>query len=363
MKLEGRIVTAGGLVSGSLEIDGDRIVSTREEAAPNRTLLLPGFVDLHVHGGGGADVMDGPEGVAAVAAFHLRYGTTSLCPTTVTLPLAELTAAVKSVSAMPDDSSRARSLGVHLEGPFLASSKLGAQPPHELAPDLAALEGLLDTGAVAIVTLAPELPGALDLVRALAARGVRVSLGHSACDYATARAAFDAGATGVTHLFNAMSGLHHRAPGLAAAALDDERPTLELILDGHHVHLALFRLAWRLAPERLLLVSDAIRAAGLPDGESELGGQTVRVASGRVSLPDGTLAGSVLTLDRALAHAIDAGLEPWQASALLSRQPAAALGRKDIGHLEPGAFADVLEVDADDLSLRRVFRSGAEVPR
>lgn len=348
-------------MAGAVRVADGRVAAIEEGPGDPRRVILPGFVDLHVHGGGGADVMDGPDAVQAVAAFHLRHGTTSLCPTTVTRPLDELERTVRDVDALPDDPGGARLLGVHLEGPFISDKKLGAQPPHCLAPDPAALLRLLVAGKVATVTLAPELPGALELVRLCRDRGVRASLGHSAASCEEGAAAFAAGAAGVTHLFNAMRGLDHRAPGLAAAALEAEGAHLELILDLHHVHPALFRLALRAARGKLCLVSDAIRAAGLPDGPSELGGQPVTVRGGRVTLADGTLAGSVLTLERALGHAVGAGVSLEEASALLSRHPADALGRSDLGRLAPGALADLVELDADDLSLLRVWRGGREV--
>jgi N-acetylglucosamine-6-phosphate deacetylase len=359
VRLEGQVT---GLGSGALHVEDGRIVAFRAGPAPAR-LLLPGFVDLHVHGGGGADVMDGADGVRALAAFHLRRGTTALCPTTVTRPHEELRALVRDVGALGDDPRGARLLGVHLEGPFIAPSRLGAQPPFARALDLSMLEELITAGPVATVTLAPELDGALEAVRLLRARGVRVSLGHSDATHAQAKAAFDAGASGVTHLYNAMSGLSHKAPGLAAAALEAEGVTLELILDGHHVHPVMARLALRAARGKVALVTDAIRATGLPDGESELGGQRVTVRGGKVTLADGTLAGSVLTLDRALRLSVEAGVPFEETSRLLSRNPADALGRADLGRLEPGAWADVVEVDADDLTLTRVWRGGVEVER
>jgi len=187
-----------------------------------------------------------------VAAFHLRHGTTSLCPTTITRPAQELTSVVAACAQLPDDPSRARLLGVHLEGPFLNEERRGAQPAFTRLPDPELTAAWLAAGPVAVVTLAPELEGAESLIRQLRAAGVRVSLGHSACSYAQAAAGFAAGAGGVTHLFNAMSGLRHRRPGLAAAALDPglegaEERFHELILDTHHVHPALFRMAHRAA--------------------------------------------------------------------------------------------------------------------
>lgn len=362
--LAGRLLTPAGWREGSLLVEDGRIAALREGPAPNDRLILPGFVDLHVHGGGGADVMDGAEGIARAAAFHLRHGTTALCPTTVTAPAEALRAALAAAAALePDAPERARLLGVHLEGPFISEQRRGAQPPFARTPDPTLLEDLLATGPVAVVTLAPELPGALELIRGLRARGVRASLGHTDCTLAEARAAFAAGAGGVTHLFNAMSGLHHRRPGLALAALEAEHAFHELILDGQHVHPALLHLALRAAPAstRLLLVSDAIRATGLPDGPTELGGQAVTVCEGRATLADGTLAGSVLTLDRALRNALDAGLTLEQAAPLLTENPADALGRADLGRLAPGALADAVVLDPGDLAVRAVVRGGRAV--
>lgn len=360
-RIAGRYLSPEGLTDGALVVSEGRIVELQAGSGDPRRVLLPGFIDLHVHGGGGADVMDGPDAVASLARFHLRHGTTALCPTTVTRPLPELEQVVTQVGRLPDDPRGARLLGVHLEGPFLADSRRGAQPAFCVPPDPQALGRLLAAGPVATVTLAPELPGALELIRLCRARGVRASLGHSSASCEQGQAAFAAGAGGVTHLYNAMRGLTHRDPGLAAAALEAEGAYLELILDNHHVHPALFRLALRAARGKLVLVSDAIRAAGLPPGESELGGQVVRVAEGKATLPDGTLAGSLLTLDAALRNAVQAGLRLEEASALLSLHPAQALGRADLGRLAPGAWADLVELDADDLTLTRVWRGGQEV--
>lgn len=361
--LGGRVLTPDGWRDGCFQVDDARVGAWRAGGAPTDRLVLPGFVDLHVHGGGGADVMDGAEGIAATAAFHLRHGTTALCPTTVTRPPEELAAVVRAAGELQGDPRRARLLGVHLEGPFLSPARLGAQPPFARDPDLALVDLLLGAGPVAVMTLAPELPGALDLVRALRTRGVRASLGHSDCTAAAAREAFAAGAGGVTHLFNAMSGLDHREPGLAAAALEAAEAFHELILDGHHVDPALLRIALRALPEssRMVLITDAIRATGLPDGPTELGGQAVHVEAGRATLADGTLAGSVLTLDRALRNAVDAGLRLEDASALLSRNPADAVGRADLGRLAPGAHADAVVLDGDTLDRVAVVRAGVVV--
>jgi N-acetylglucosamine-6-phosphate deacetylase len=324
--------------------------------------VLPGFVDVHVHGGGGHDTMDGADGIRGLARFHARSGTTALCPTTVTASESELVRVLAGLEPLVREpaAGRARVLGAHLEGPFVSERRLGAQPRLARAPDLALLGRLLEAGPVAIVTLAPELPGALDLVSVLAHRGVRASLGHSNADFAAGVAAFGRGARGATHLLNAMSGLHHRTPGLAAAALETRDAFLEVILDGHHVHDAMFRLVHRAALGALVLVTDAIRATGLGDGESELGGQRVTVRGGRATLEDGTLAGSVLTLDVALRNAVSAGIPLEVAATLVSRNPADYLGRSDLGRLAPGARGDIVVLDRE-LRIERVVVGGEDV--
>jgi N-acetylglucosamine-6-phosphate deacetylase len=363
VKLEGLLPEG---VWGRVHVEDGRVARVEpcaRGAAPER-LLVPGFVDLHVHGGGGADVMDGAEGIAATAAFHLGHGTTSLCPTTITRPVEELLATLRAAGSLGDDPRRARLLGVHLEGPFLAHERMGAQPPYELAPELSLLDRLLDAGPVATLTLAPELPNALDLIARLVERGVRASLGHSACTQDEGQAGYAAGAVGTTHLFNAMTGLHHRTPGLVAAALDAGPHTFhELILDLHHVHPAMVALAARTLRGRLCLVSDAIPATGLPEGESRLGGQRVFVREGQARLVDGTLAGSVLTLERAFRHALRGpklAADLSQAVRWSATNPADALGRHDLGRIEVGAWADLVLLD-EHLDVLAVWRSGREV--
>jgi N-acetylglucosamine-6-phosphate deacetylase len=361
-EVEGRVLLPDGrLVSGALSIRDGAIGRFTERSAPDR-LVLPGFVDVHVHGGAGHDTMDGEEGVLGLARFHARHGTTSLCPTTVTSDEELLARALRGVAAIQKKAPKgvARVLGAHLEGPFISEKKLGAQPKRARIPDSGLLDRLREAGPIALVTLAPELEGALSLVERLVALGIRASLGHSDCDFATGVRAYERGALGATHLFNAMTGLHHREPGLAAAALGAEGAYLELILDGQHVHEALFRVALRAARGKLMLVTDAIRAAGLGDGEAELGGQRVFVRSGRATLEDGTLAGSVLTLDRAFANAVKAGIPVERAAPLLSQNPADYLGRIDIGRLAPGTRADIIIMDST-LEIERVLAGGDAV--
>ena len=331
--------------------------------------LTPGFVDLHVHGGDGAQVNGAtPEEVAAsvrvVARCHLRHGTTALLATTVADTPARLTAAVRGVAAagahpVPEAASV---LGAHLEGPWVAPGRAGAQDPQALrAPSVSEFAALLDAarGTVRLVTLAPELPGAFDLIRAAAAEGLVVSVGHTEADWETTKRAFDAGARHVTHLFNAMPGVHHRRPGPVVAALDDPRVSVEIIADGIHIHPAV--LAWVLAaaPDRVTAVTDAMAATGLPPGRYRLGQLDVILEGSRVALaeaPD-TLAGSVLTMDRAVKVLVDAGVGLPAAVTAATATPARVIGEPTRGRLGPGAEADLVVLERD-LSVAAVLRAG-----
>ena len=312
--------------------------------------LCPGFVDIHIHGAFGADVMAG--GVGAVSAGLPRHGCTSFLPTTVTAPWPETLAAV---GALADAAERppegARPAGIHLEGPFLNPLRRGMQAAeHMRPPDAAAVDALLAAGRgrVRQVTLAPELPGGLHAVRRLAGRGVTVALAHSDATFEQAAAAAAAGARHVTHCFNAMRPLHHREPGLAGAALALPGLSAEVIADGVHVHPAMLRLLWRARGwRRLALVTDAMPGAGAPEGRYRFGGQDVTVRGGAARLGDGTLAGSVLTMDRAVATMVAAGVPPRQAVAMASRVPAAIAGLRDVGALAPGRRADVVGLGPD----------------
>jgi N-acetylglucosamine-6-phosphate deacetylase len=320
---------------------------------PPDATLAPGFVDLHVHGGGGAQVGPDPRGVVEVARFHARHGTTGLLATTVPAPEDELVQAVRAVAAAArrPEPDAARVLGCHLEGPFLSPARPGALDARHLrAPDAGLLDLLLDAGAGSVQTIvvAPELPGALRLIAAAAAEGVLVALGHSDADYEEALAGVDSGARAVTHLFNAMRPLHHRDPGLAGAALTTPRVTAELIADGVHLHPAALRLAHAAkGPGRLALITDAMQAAGRPDGEYRLGAQAIAVTDGEARTPDGTLAGSTLTMDRAVALCVQqAGIPLPDALTMASATPAALLGLGELkGRIAPGADADLVVLD------------------
>ncbi|WP_395704152.1 N-acetylglucosamine-6-phosphate deacetylase [Aquabacterium sp.] len=366
-RLEGHILTPRGFVRGELAVREGRIeavlgeprteYAVRSEGLP---IVLPGFIDLHVHGGGGADTMEGGAAVERIAQLHVQHGTTSLLATTMTAPHAELVSAISAMGAVcrQRGSGAARVLGVHLEGPYINPGKLGAQPDFVRSGSLAELQQLHALAPIRLITLAPELPGNLALIEPLIAAGFRVQLGHSLASYEDGVAALDRGATGFTHLFNAMSGLHHRTPGLVGAALAHARYA-EIIPDLLHVHPGAIRAALRAIP-CLYCVTDSTAAAGMPDGQYKLGSLTVTKCLGGVRLEDGTLAGSTLTMDQALRNLVGLGLEIEEASRRTATHAADFLGLHDRGRLERGAWADLVVLDSA-LQLQRVFVEGEEI--
>lgn len=360
LSLEGRILQPSGWLEGSIHF-GERIARVEHNANnSSRHIVLPGFIDLHVHGGGGRDVMEGGDALATIAALHARHGTTSLLATTMTAPHASITAALAGVAQAMRSApgAGARVLGAHLEGPYISPARLGAQPDCAVP---GRLEDVLDFHALAplrVLTLAPELNEHLPLIAALHAAGIRVQLGHSAADYETAVAAMAAGASGYTHLYNAMSALHHRAPGLVGAALAHAEYA-ELIPDLLHVHPGAIKAALRAIPH-LYAVTDATAAAGMPDGDYQLGSQTVHKCLGGVRLADGTLAGSALTMDAALRNLVSIGLDLADASRRVSAYPAAYLGLADRGVLQVGAYADLVVLD-ENLQVQAVYVEGVRI--
>jgi N-acetylglucosamine-6-phosphate deacetylase len=332
--------------------------------------VLPGFIDVHVHGGGGAQCnTDDADEIHRVARFHAERGTTALLATTMAAPVDELVRAVDAirVAARAPAAGCAEVLGAHLEGPFLSLRWAGAMDPTRLLePDPAIAERLVGAGGVRSMSLAPELPGALEVVRALAAAGIVVSIAHTDATYEDANAAVAAGARAVTHTFNAMRLLHHRDPGVLAAALGNDALTCELICDGVHVDPAVVALLVRLkGPTRTVLVTDAILAAGLPDGDYLLGDRPIQVAGGRASLPDSdTLAGSTLTMDHALRNVVAfAGVPVEEAARMAATTAAELLGITDRkGILAAGRDADLVILDSD-LSVAGVIARGEWVRR
>lgn len=325
--------------------------------------LTPGFVDIHGHGGGGGTYDHGLDAIAAARAVHLARGTTRAVLSLVTASIDDLAAQVGMIADLSERDATV--LGTHLEGPFLDPGHKGAHTESLLrAPDEAAVARLVEAGrgTVRQVTLAPELPGGLAATAQFVAAGVAVAVGHTNATEAEASAAFNAGATLLTHAFNAMPGIHHRAPGPVIAAMRDERVTLELIADGIHVHPDVIALAFAGAPGRIALITDAMGAAGEPDGAYELGGLAVTVTDGVARLDEGgAIAGSTLTQDAALRLVVAGGLPLADAVAALTSVPARAIGLAGrYGSLRPGAAADAVLLD-DALQVAGVWVDGARV--
>jgi N-acetylglucosamine-6-phosphate deacetylase len=353
----------GVLVQGDLAIVGDRI-SAVGLAGRGSGLAIPAFVDAQVNGYAGIDVMSAePEALVELGQALLRDGVTAYLPTLITGDPDDTLTALRRIAALGGRHAGASIIGVHLEGPFLSRERAGAHPfEHLRTPDRALLEQLLGAGPVRMLTLAPELPGADELIQLCVRRGIVVSFGHSNASADEAARGFGAGATAITHLFNAMAPIAGRAPGLAGAALARDGIAIQLIADGVHVADELIRLAFHAAPGRCSLVSDAMAAAGLGDGDYRLGAVEVAVRGGVARRADGTLAGSAGRLRDGLVRLGVLGIDRLEAIAAVTARPAALLGASRFGTLERGGAADVLVVD-DQLALQRVVASGRVVER
>jgi N-acetylglucosamine-6-phosphate deacetylase len=367
----GQVITpARVLAPGWLLVEGDRVADVQPGPPPRAAdvdlasyTLVPGYVDSHVHGGGGAAFDGGdPEAAATVARTHLGLGTTTMTASLVTDSPAALARSLRALSPLVDDAVLG---GLHLEGPWLSPRHAGAhQPGLLIEPSPGDVDGLVEAadGHLRMVTLAPELPGGLGAVRRLTSAGVVVAVGHTDATYDQARAALDAGASVATHLFNAMRGIHHREPGPVTALLEDPDAFVELIADGVHVHPAVLRLAATRKPKRAVLVTDAMAAAGVGDGDYDLGPMQVEVRDGVARLAgEGAIAGSTLTMAAAVRFAVQvAGLPIEDVIHAATAAPAAMLGIDGVGSLLPGFRADVVALD-EDLEVRRVMRAGAWV--
>lgn len=396
------VVLPGGVQSEStLVLDGERIVDVRKGTTDEMhavdvrgQYVLPGFIDVHVHGLEGIDALDGKDAVATIASRLTKYGVTAFCPTTVACAppaLRQVLASVAALRASPVAKGMARVLPAHLESNFINPDYRGAQPLECLRrPALGAMGAIGASGAsgalgatgavgatefeardilaeidaaggdVGIVTLAPELEGGLDLIRRLVARGRRVSLGHSGATLEQSRAAIDAGARHATHLFNRMPPLDHREPGLAGAVLTSDAVAAEIICDGVHVHRDMVRMAIAAkGPRRVMAITDGVSAAGLPDGATaSLGGRTIRVMKSAAYLEDGTRAGSVATMDRVFRFLVnDAGLSLSDAARLCSSTPASELALADTGTIAKGAIADLVVMDRN-LNVTQTYVGG-----
>lgn len=357
--LAGRILTPVGWIGGSLRCTA-RILAIEPGPAPDDRFIVPGFVDLHVHGGHGADCMDGADAVRHMARFHATHGTTALLATTVTAAAADLRTAMSGIGESMGEPRgvAARVLGAHLEGPFISPEALGAQPPFAIAPDIALLEELAALAPIRVATYAPEIDSDGELLAAFRRLGARAQIGHTTCDYAQARAALAGGAAGFTHLYNAMSRLHHRAAGAVGAALA-LAPSAEIILDFHHVDEGAALAALRAIPN-LHCVTDAVAAAGMPDGQYHLGAHPIIKQGDTVRLVDGNLAGSVLTMDQAFRNLLALGIPLAEAARRCSTLPAEYLGLGERGRLLPGAAADIVVLDATG-RIEAVFVEGLRV--
>jgi len=369
------VTPSGFLTPGWLRIDGGRITAMEEGEPPGPATYrghwaLPGFIDMHVHGGGGASFTEGgPTGARRAAAFHRAHGTTRIVASLVTAPVDELERRVTMLAALADESVID---GIHLEGPFLSAQRCGAQNPRYLtAPDTAAFGRLhaAARGWLKVITIAPELPGALDVIRAATAVGVVAAAGHTDASAEVTAAAIAAGVSHATHLFNGMRPLGHRDPGPAGALLDSE-VTCEVIADGTHLHDTVIRLAARAAgPGHLVLITDAMAAAGMPDGTYLLGELAVTVTSGTARLTPrpgnalGSIAGSTATMDQVVRHAITAvGLPVPDVAVAASTTPARRLGLSaETGALRPGLSADLVLLD-ETFRLQAVITRGNPVP-
>ena len=363
----GDMLTPHGFVRGRLRVNAGRITAVEGDPVAEAEvrlgvapIILPGFVDLHVHGGAGRDTMEGGDALRHIAQLHARHGTTSMLATTMTAVPVEIESALRAIGAASTTraAGAARVLGAHLEGPYINPGKLGAQPDLARAVSLDELAHWCSLAPIRLLTLAPEMSRHLAMIQPMLALGLRVQIGHSAGSYEDGVAALAQGATGFTHLFNAMSGLHHRAPGMVGAALAHARYA-EIIPDLLHVHPGAIRAALRAIP-CLYCVTDSTAAAGMPDGDYRLGSHTVTKCLGGVRLADGTLAGSTLTMDQALRNLVGLGLQLSDAARRTSTHAADFLGLHDRGRIACGAWADLVLLDRD-LALKRVVVEGTEI--
>lgn len=364
--LAGSILTPHGWMIGKVRFQGRHIAGIdgsplRGRQTPQAPYILPGFIDLHVHGGDGRDYTDGEEGIRQFIRYHAANGTVAIAPTTATAPVAVLDEALANIEAIrtaPGPNEPAV-LGAHLEGPFLNPDKLGAQADMPLAGDVALALKWADICHLAVATVAPEIAGGMDVVEALTARGCRVQIGHSLASAEQTAAFFGRGLAGFTHLFNAMSGVDHRHPGVAAYALAHGQYA-EIVCDLIHVHPLTLLMAYRSIP-RLYAITDATAAAGCADGAHDFGDGPVMKSGQRITLPDGkTLAGSAITMLDAFRNLVSLGLTLPEASELCSTRAADYLGLSRSGRIVPGGVASVIVLD-NTLDLQSVWIEGNRI--
>ena len=360
-----------GFVHGGFDVEDGRFAAVFTDEREGEVDLcgacvIPGLVDIHTHGAAGADFSDGDAaGLRRMAAHLAKCGVTSFAPTSMTLPYETLSAAFATAAELAGgrEAGCARVMGIHMEGPFFSEKKKGAQNGAYLKkPDLALFRKLFEGcgGLVRIVDVAPELEGAADFAEKASAL-CTVSVAHTDASYDEAKAVFEAGARHLTHLYNAMPGIHHRKPGPIGAASEREDVAAELICDGLHVHPSAVRMAFRLFPGRVCLISDSLRCCGMPDGEYELGGQQVFLSGGVARLADGTIAGAASDLYADMRNAVAFGIAREEAILAATIRPAREIGREsEIGSIAEGKLADFVVCEGD-LSLRAVFIGGGRV--
>ncbi len=362
-----------GFVSRDVCIDGNLISRTcgdEEVLDASGCYVIPGLIDVHFHGCVGEDFSDAtPEGLQKIADFELSQGVTYICPTGMTLPEEQLAAICKNTAAhRASNSGGAEVVGAHLEGPFLCEAKKGAQNGAYLHdPDVPMLQRLQEAagGCVKLVTVAPEQSGSLEFIQAAKKLGVHVSVGHTVANYETAKAAFEAGADHATHLYNAMPPLAHRDPGVIGAAYEVPSVKPELICDGIHIHPGVVRLTFDLfGKERMIIISDSLRATGMPDGEYPFGGQMIEVHGNRATIlghPE-TLAGSVTSLMGCLRQAVSFGIPVADAVRACTYNPAQSIGIDGrVGTLDVGKEASIVLLDQEDLSIKKIIFKGQVV--
>ena len=362
--INGTIITPFHLVSGkAIIVEKGRIreiVNKEELSTATLTgvevieakdkFIVPGYIDIHIHGGGGSDVMDGDyESINQIAIAHSHFGTTSFLPTTMTMSKDKIIRSLRSIcEAVKKGTAGAEILGIHMEGPYINPEKKGAQKEDDIKK--ISIEEFLEFNQasgnlIRLVTIAPEMPGAIGLIKYLYKQGIIASVGHTNATYVQTQAGIQAGLSHVTHTFNAMKELHHREPGVVGAALTSPELTLEIIADGIHIHPIVLKILTKIKEsEKVVLITDAMRAAGLKEGTYDLGGQEVTVKKGQARLKDGTLAGSVLTMDKAVKNMVTkVGIPLPKAIQMASYNPAKSIGIDDKkGSLEPGKDADIV---------------------
>ncbi|HEU5138352.1 MAG TPA: N-acetylglucosamine-6-phosphate deacetylase [Bacillales bacterium] len=310
-------------------------------------LLIPGMIDVHIHGANGYDMMDGSSrSIEEVSRVCAQTGCTSFLATSVTSSIEDLLGMIQSVKQVEGNEPGAHIVGIHLEGPYLNHKKKGMQNERYLRhPDIEEMKAILDEAdpLVQMVTLAPELPGGMEMIEFLKEKGIVVAIAHSDITYEQAKEAFSLGASHVTHCFNAMSPIHHRSPGLVVAAFEEQKVSLQAIVDYVHLHPAIVRMMYRMVGfKRMVLITDALQAMGLGDGEYQFGGHDVQVVNGVAQLKDGTLASSTVTMNEALRKTVECGVPLWEAIMMATQVPAAVLDLPEKGRISPGADADLV---------------------